>query len=120
MNELKAVDTGVPVPVPGDPTMIGVSVAVEALQQALHAGVEIAKTREIGRTQRAIALAEKEVRIAQINGEIQRGIVNDRLKHEQKMELIGIVRDLLVPNANTLTPEITSAAKMLLQTLGEW
>ena len=98
----------VPIPIPNDPTTIGVSVAMDALN------------REIGQTQRAAILAEKEVRIAQISGEIQRGMANDRQKHEQKMELIAIIKDLLVPNANTLTPEITSTAQMLLQTLKDW
>lgn len=110
----------VPIPIPNDPTTIGVSVAMDALKQALSAGVEIARNREIGQTQRAAILAEKEVRIAQISGEIQRGMANDRQKHEQKMELIAIIKDLLVPNANTLTPEITSTAQMLLQILKDW
>lgn len=120
MNELATTTGSVPVPVPSDPTAIGVSVALDAFKQALNAGVEIARNREIGQTQRAAILAEKEVRIAQISGEIQRGMANDRLKHEQRMELIGIVKDLLVSNASTLTPEITAAAQMLLKTLREY
>lgn len=120
MNELKTVDNPVPVPIPGDPTTVAVSAAVDVLKQALNAGVEIARNREIGQTQRAAILAEKEVRIAQISGEIQRGMAGDRQKHDQKMELIGIIKDLLVPNANTLTPEITAAAQMLLQSLKDW
>lgn len=120
MNELQTVDTSISTPIPKDPTTVGVTVALETLKQALDAGVEIARNREIGQTQRAAILAEKEVRIAQISGEIQRGMANDRLRHEQKMELIGVIKELLVPNANSLTPEITSAAQMLLQELGRW
>ncbi len=94
--------------------------ALDALQQTLNAGVEISKNREIGRVQRAAILADKEVRIAQIHGEIQRGMANDRDKHRQKMELISIIRDLLVPNAQNLTPEITASAQMLLKELKDW
>lgn len=120
MNELIPVDDPVVVPIPSDPATIGVTVAVDVLKQALNAGVEIARTHEIEQTQRAAILAEKEVRIVQIRGEIQRGMANDRRKHEQKMELINIIRDLLVPNADSITPEIKSAAEMLLQSLKDW
>lgn len=117
MNELKVIDSSVPGSVLDTPTTVGVSAAIETLKQALSAGVEIARNHEIGQTQRAAILAEKEVRITQISGEIQRGMANDRMEHEQKMELIGAVKDLLVSNANNLTPEIISAAQMLLQEL---
>ena len=120
MNELMPTDNSVPVPIPSDPTAIGVTVAVDVLKQALSAGIEIARNHEIAQTQRAAILAEKEVRIAQISGEIQRGMANDQQKHEQKMNLIGIIRDLLVPHADAITPEIKSAAEMLLQSLKDW
>lgn len=62
----------------------------------------------------------KEARIAQIIGEIQWGMANNRDKHRQKMEPIGIIRNLLVLNAQTLIPEITVSAQMLLKELKDW
>ena len=119
MNELQKRSTNLPMPVPDDPTTIGVSVALEVLSHALNTAVEITRQSEAGKTQRAAILAEKEVRIAQISEEIKRGIASDRDRHEQKMKLISIVRDLLVPNASDLTPEIVSAAEDVMQTLKE-
>lgn len=105
--------------IPTNPSIGGVSVALDTLREALNAGVEIARANEIGRTQRTAILANKEVEIAKISEEIKRGMASDRLKHEQKMELIRIVSGLLVPNAKELTPDIVSAAQMVLQTLKE-
>lgn len=119
MNDLQRQSVNTPMPLHSDPTTVGISVALDTLKQALNAGVEVMKLREIGQTQRVSILAEKEVKIAQIREEIKRGMADDQHRHDQKMELISIVRDLLVPNAPGLTPEIITAAQGVLQCLKE-
>ena len=65
MSEIQKSGGSLPM-VPTDPSMAGVSAALGTLREALNAGVEISRTRELGRTQRAAILAQKEVQITQI------------------------------------------------------
>ena len=118
MSEIQKSGGSLPM-VPTDPSMAGVSAALGTLREALNAGVEISRTRELGRTQRAAILAQKEVQITQICENIKKDMANDRLKHEERIDLIQIIRETVVPNATVLTPEIVSVVQGLLQSLKE-
>lgn len=94
-------------------------VALEALQKALDAGVTAAKNREDAKTERALINAKKEIQLAAISAETERGIANDRNIHERRMSLIQSIGTLITSNAQALTPEIMAAAQFLLQVLRE-
>ena len=95
------------------------AVALEALQKALDAGVTAAKNREDAKTERSLINAKKEIQLAAISAETERGIANDRNIHERRMSLIQSIGTLITSNAQALTPEIMAAAQFLLQVLRE-
>ena len=96
-----------------------VEVALQGLQQALDAGVSVAKAREDGKTARAMILAQKEVRIFAVEAETKRGMEQDGYLHERRMTLIQFIGNLLTQSDRMPTPEILSAAQVLLQALRE-
>lgn len=96
-----------------------VQVAMEALQRALDAGVTMAKNHEDAKTERALIVAKKEIQIAAIESDTQRGIASDRNLHERRMAIIQSIGSLITNNAQVLTPDIMSAAQFLLQVLRE-
>ena len=103
-----------PVPMPQD-----VEIALQAFQNALDTAVAIAAKREDSKTERTLILAKKEIEVAAIEANTQREIANDRNIHQRSMLLIQKIGDLLLNNAQALTPEIMSAANFLLQILRE-
>ena len=64
-------------------------------------------------------LAQKEAQVFAVEAETKRGMENDRYLHERRMTLIQFIGGLLTQNDRTLTPEILSAAQVLLQALRE-
>lgn len=93
--------------------------ALDSFQRALDAGVAIAKSREDGKTERALILAKQEIELKTIDAQTRRGIASDRNLHERRLELIRTIGRLMTENAANLTPEIMSAAQFLLSILRE-
>lgn len=104
----------IPSPMPSD-----IEAALLMFQRAMDTAVTIAAKREDSKTERALILAKKEIEIATIEANTQREIANDQNIHQRRMMLIQKIGDLLVNNAQALTPEIMDAAKFLLQVLRE-
>ena len=117
MSDLVNYTSKLPVPISG--TEIAVDAALESFQRALDAGVAIAKSREDGKTARALILAKQEIELKTIDAQTKRGIANDRNLHERRLELIRSIGKLMTENAASLTPEIMDAAKFLLEVLRE-
>ena len=104
----------IPSPIPSD-----IEAALLVFQSAMDTAVAIAAKHEDSKTERALILAKKEIEIAVIESNTQREIANDQNIHQRRMMLIQNIGDLLVNNAQSLTPEIMDAAKFLLQVLRE-
>ena len=109
---------------------IRVGAALEAFQRALDAGVQIAKSNNDAKTERALIaakkdiqleaiLSQKETQIAQIEADTRRSMERDRQLHDRRMDIIRTINRLILENAATLTPEILEGAKILLQVLRE-
>ena len=96
-----------------------VEVALQAFQSAMDTAVTIAAKREDSKTERALILAKKEIEVAVIEANTRREIASDKNIHQRRMLLIQKIGDLLVNNAQALTPEIMSASNFLLQILRE-
>ena len=107
-----------PPPLPG-PIPSNIDIALETFQRAMDTAVAIAAKREDARTERALITAKKEIEIAAIEATTQREMANDQHIHERRLMLIQYIGNLLVNNAQALTPEIMSAANALLQALRE-
>ena len=115
MANLMASVPNMPAPIPDREVMI----ALDSFQRALDADVAIAKSREDGKTERALILAKQEIELKAIEAHTKRGIANDRNLHERRLELIRAIGRLMTENAANLTPEIMSAAQFLLSVLRE-
>lgn len=117
---LKQLET--PVPLPNGlplPQTLPINLALGAFREALDAWTSTTAIKESAKTARAQIRAQVEVQIKNMELATRRGMAADQAIHEQRMELINIVGKLLVDNAQTLTPEIISAANMLLVQLKE-
>lgn len=110
-------DANLPVPMP--PEVMAVNRAMEAFQTALRAGVEIYAKAEDAKTQRALILAEKEIKALSIEAETQKAMHREDLLHESRMKILHIVERLLVEHAESLTPDILSATQVLMSCLRE-
>ena len=124
MNELRKRGNKTPVPSPAplptpSPMPAEVDLALQAFQSAMDTAVTIAAKREDSKTERALILAKKEIEVAVIEANTRREIASDKNIHQRRMLLIQKIGDLLVNNAQALTPEIMSAANFLLQILRE-
>lgn len=122
MNQLRKSGDKLSIPTPSPiPVLIPseVEVALQAFQSAMDTAVAIAAKREDSKTERALILAKKEIEITAIEANTRREIANNQNVHQRRMVLIQKIGDLLVNNAQTLTPEIMSAANLLLQVLRE-
>lgn len=93
--------------------------ALGALQEALNAGVIAAKNHEDAMTERALIRAKQEIEIYSIEAATQRNMANDRDVNTRRMALISIIQKLFADNAQTLTPEIFSAAQIVVSLLRE-
>lgn len=116
MTNLARISPDSPLPIPSGTE---VEVALAAFQRALAAGVEIAKTREDGKTERELILAQKEMQIAAIEKQTENAIAHDHEVHENRRVLIRMIGQLITENAQNLTPEIMEAARLLLDALRE-
>ena len=118
-----------PVPLPNGlplPESMPIELALGAFREALDAWASTITVKENAKIARAQIRAQAETQRALIEAQIKnmelatrRGMAADQEIHEQRMELIRYVGKLLVDNAQTLTPEIISAANMLLVQLRE-
>lgn len=121
-HEIALKQSETPVPLPNGlplPETAPVDLALGALREALDTWVSTTAIKESAKTARAQIRAQVEVQIKNMELATRRGMAADQAIHEQRMELINIVGKLLVDNAQTLTPEIISAANMLLVQLRE-
>lgn len=106
-------------PAPMPPEVIAANSAMEAFQTALQVGVEMYAKAEDAKTQRALILAEKEIRALSIEAETQKAMHREDLLHESRMKILHIVEKLLVEHAESLTPGILSAAQLMINCLQE-
>lgn len=121
-QEIALKQSEMPVPLPnGLPLLesMPIDLALGAFREALDAWTSTTAIKESAKTARAQIRAQVEVQIKNMELATRRGMAADQAIHEQRMELINIVGKLLVDNAQTLTPEIISAANMLLVQLRE-
>ena len=121
-QEIALKQSEMPVPLPNGlplPESMPIDLALGAFREALDAWTSTTAIKESAKTDRAQIRAQVEVQIKNMELATRRGMAADQAIHEQRMELINIVGKLLVDNAQTLTPEIISAANMLLVQLRE-
>ncbi len=97
----------------------GIEAAMEVLDSAFSAAVEKARNHEDAVTERALISAQKELQIVEKRGRNDALKQNQQDRHEERMEMLRGIRELLVNNAQHLTPQIFDAAQMLIQTLRE-
>lgn len=110
-------DANLPVPMP--PEVMAVNSAMEAFQTALQVGVEIYAKAEDAKTQRALITAQKEIAALTVEAETQKTMHSEELLHERRMKVLQIIEDLLMSQAENLTPGILSAAQLMINCLQE-